>query len=366
MIVSVIVPMYRGQKYIQQIVRQVDQCAKEASDIDVELVLYNDCPEEKIVVPSYDYIFGVKCINAEENLGIHGARIQGMSNSSGEYIVFLDQDDKIAPNYIKSQMKMIGEADAVVCRLIHNNRLHYTDTFKFSEVITKEFMLNKWDSIVSPGQVLIKRTAIPDIWVKNILKQNGADDYMLWLLMMLEDRKFALNDEILFEHVISGENISENSNKMMDSEIEMLSVLKKCTSYGDSGWESLKESLRKVHVRDLDTYKYSFNVLKKILSRTQKKEESFCIKERKIAIYGAGELGLLFGNICKGNNVDVRFYIDRNADYILSDIPVYKLESIPQDVEAIVVSLRDTKIKDDIKRKYEHLPVYMIEEVVSG
>ena len=363
--VSVIVPMYHGQKYIEKIVYQVDQCAKTSRNIDVELILYNDCPEEKIEVTDYRYIFNVKCINAEKNLGIHGARIQGLMYSSGEYIFFLDQDDKISPQYIQSQVNSIGNADVVVCRLIHNGRLHYTDTFKFSEVVTKDFMLNKWNSIVSPGQVVIKKNSIPTIWMQNILKKNGADDYMLWLLMLLEERKFVLNDDVLFEHVMSGENFSEDTNKMMDSEIEMISILKSCAICEDYVWDNLKESLRRIHIKDLDMCKYSYNILKKIILNSRGNDKWIMIKEKNIAIYGAGEIGLLLGKLCNKNGMEIKYYIDKNANYIICDKPVYNLESIPLNkIEAIIVSLKDRDIKQEIQKKYK-IPVYMIEDLVN-
>ena len=49
----------------------------------------------------------------------------------------------------------------------------------------------------------------------------------MWLCMMAEGKKFALNQEVLFEHVITGFNVSENTNQMMDSEEEMLCILEK-------------------------------------------------------------------------------------------------------------------------------------------
>lgn len=360
--ISIIVPMYYGQKYVKQMINQVEQCAKEADGIDVELILYNDCPEEEIKVMLCEHIQNIKCINADQNLGIQGARVQGLKYATGEYVLFLDQDDIIKPQYIKSQMNMIGNADAVVCRVIHNKRLHYTDSFRFEEVVTKEFMLHKWNSIVSPGQVIIKKSAIPEAWKTKILKTNGADDYMLWLLMMLEGKAFSLNDDILFEHIVSGDNFSENTNKMMDSEDEMISILKSCTLCEEAIWDSLKDSLRRIHVKDLDTGKYSFNVLKKIVC---KRDRWLPVEVKNVAIYGAGELGISLSAICKRNGIAVRCLIDRNAEFILSDIPVYKLEDIPNDVDTIIVSLKDRRIKEEIEKQNHGIKVYMIEDLIK-
>lgn len=370
MVVSIIVPVYHGQKYLKQIVAQTDACAKEATACNVELVLYNDCPDEKIYVENYKYIKKIKCINSTVNKGIHGARIEGLKNAEGEYIVFLDQDDRIKPEYVKSQLKNIKDSDASVCRIIHNNRFHYTDTFRFSDVISKKFLLNNWNSIVSPGQVMIKRSSIPSMWTKQVMKINGADDYLLWILMMLEDRKFALNEEILYEHVVTGTNISSDTNNMICSENEMFSILRQyssCYGYDNSIWDELKESLRTIHIKELDNYKYSFGVIKQWIGKQLSGENPVGMLRQKnikdIAVYGAGEFGLLLKNMFEMAGINVKFFIDRNARFIISDIPVYTIDETPDEIEAIVISLNNGNIKRDIQNK-KNMCVVNVDELI--
>ena len=196
MTVSIIVPMFRGKKYLESILNQAALCAEAVAETDVELILYNDSPEEEICVKEAEYPFRVKCFHSESNSGIHGARVHGLEQAAGEYVVFLDQDDRIAPSYLKKQLECIGASDAVVCRAIHNNRLFYTNTHVFEKVITKDFMVRNRNPIISPGQVLLRKDAIPTLWKKCILQNNGADDYFLWLLMASEERTFSLNQEL--------------------------------------------------------------------------------------------------------------------------------------------------------------------------
>lgn len=44
-------------------------------------------------------------------------------------------------------------------------------------------------AITSPGHCLIRKTSIPQLWKENILKNNGSDDLLLWLLMLEENKK---------------------------------------------------------------------------------------------------------------------------------------------------------------------------------
>lgn len=359
--VSVIVPMYHGRKYVTSLVRQIKENAIHMPDIKIQLVLYNDCPEEEIEMDDSEYQFDICVINAEQNAGIHGARVKALDSALGDYILFLDQDDLISGNYIESQFREIKDADAVVCRLINGNRLHYTNSFKFEDVITREFMLKNWCPIVSPGQVLLKKEAIPEIWRNNVLTTNGADDYFLWLCMMAEGKKFALNQEVLFEHIITGNNTSKNVNQMMDSEQEMIHILLESHIFSEEDEKylyRLPDSLRKIHVKLLEQYREAYSIY-------QAEKDFFEPLHglKRVAIYGAGVTGQSVFKVLKCNGIEPVFYIDRNAKYIMQDIPVYTIDEAPHKIEGIIISIREEKekIKKLLKEKFD-CPIYWVSE----
>lgn len=370
--VSVIVPMYHGGQYVNAILEQIKRNAEYAPEVGIELLLYNDCPEERISADGSAYAFEVRVVNAEKNVGIHGARVNGLKQASGEYILFLDQDDVICDNYIENQCRRIGDADAVVCRLINGGRLHYTDTFRFEEVITKEFMLNHWCPIVSPGQVLLKKKSIPDIWKNNILTNNGADDYFLWLCMMAEGKRFALNQEVLFKHVITGRNTSENTNLMMDSEQEMLRILLNSHVFfkdEEAYLRRLLDSLRRIHVTMLTQYKEAY-VLYDTGMDSLIKDSSLCRvwqETKRIAVYGAGVVGQSLTKLLQCRGTEVPFYIDRNARYMALDIPAYTIQDSPQDIDCIIISLNkgNEQIKETLQKRFD-CPIYFLQEFLEG
>lgn len=367
--ISIIVPLYHGKKYLDHILNQVEVCAQNTGGATVELILYNDFPEEKIHVCKRKCSCDIKVFNSERNCGIHGARVQGLYKATGDYVLFLDQDDRIAPDYLRKQLSCIGEADAVVCRAIHNNRLHYTSTHVFEEVISKEFMLKKWCPIVSPGQVLIKRTSIPEIWKQDIIKHNGADDYFLWLLMVGEGRRFSLNQEVLFEHVVTGMNTSEDTNEMMDSECEMIGILKKNGVFKDEEEKwlcRLPESLRKIHVKELDNYKRAFSLFQNWTRKVSAGISPVAFFEKrgfdKIAVYGAGDLGKSLEILMRNTGIEVMFFIDQNAGYILSELPVYRKEMLHGGIDAVIMTVKNAAVVKELEKTCK-CPVYDIDEI---
>lgn len=367
--VSIIVPLYRGQAYLDQLIKQIEECAMEVPEHEVELILYNDYPGDKIFVEQNEILSEIRCINPGVNRGIHGARVEGLRNVTGEYVLFLDQDDKIQSTYISSQLKCIGDADAVVCRAVHAGKMHYNRSHVFENVVSKEFMTKKWCSIVSPGQVLIKRTSIPQIWKENILSINGADDYFLWLLMFSENKKFALNQEVLFEHVINGENTSEDVNKMMDSESQMIDILKKKSIFCENGidiLDNLKESLRRIHIKELSNCKKGYVFLRKWMEKVARGINPCSFFNEKnlktIAIYGVGDIGRCIDVALSQTDIFVSYFIDYNAEYIKCDKKVYTLEDNPNTAEAVVLSLNDEVLRKKIEEVLK-VPVYLYTDI---
>ena len=354
MTVSIIVPMFHGKRFLDDILNQIELCARNVEETKVELILMNDSPDEEIHVHESVYTYHVKTINPGFNSGIHGARVHALSYAVGDYVVFLDQDDKIKPTYLKEQLECIGEADAVVCRAIYHNKLHYTNTHIFEEVVTKNFMLKKWNPIISPGQVLMRKDAIPQLWKENILKNNGADDYFLWLLMASKGSVFSLNQEILFEHVETGRNASDDTNNMMDSELEMVHILRNNNIFDEDVLINLLESLRRMHVKQLDTLK---------LSEGPSPLDFF---ERhnlyRIAIYGAGDLGKSIETVLKNTDVKVCFYIDQNAEFIQSKLPVYRKECVQGEVDAVIITIKNKAVKEEVKKLLK-CPVYEVDDI---
>ena len=348
MLISIIVPVYYGKKYINDLIMQVEKCASYIEPEEkVQLILSNDAPDDKIEESYISEIIDIVILNTDVNTGIHGARVRGLEESHAEFVVFLDQDDKIFPEYLRSQLKNIHDADAVVCRLIHEKKQYYTNTNLFEGVLEYERMISIGNQIVSPGQVLIRRTSIPRIWKQNIMQHNGADDWLLWLCMIAKDKKFMLNQEILFEHVVNGKNVSWDSALMFQSEDEVYDILLKEKAFGDKQLEKLFNAIRKKqlkHIRKLEAVRERFYLYDKWITLENKKGSivRFLKKKgyEKIAIYGVGDIGKqLIGKLYSSAEHMLVGAIDRNAKYIKSDIYIATLEEFGKDVDLVIVAL---------------------------
>ena len=224
--VSVIVPLYKGNKYIFPILKMVSDNIKYIHNCDkaiqLELIFVNDYPEEPIIFDiSTCEDFFVKIIENSVNCGIHQTRVNGLKNAKGKYVLFLDQDDKIEDNCIISQLESIGKGDLVVgngYRMFGNQkRVIYKDKKKQKLVLNVQAYLKAANQIVSPGHCLIKKDSIPNEWKDIIITQNGGDDMFLWLLFFSYSREIRLNYNRIYTHVDTGNNVSRDMDVMLKS-----------------------------------------------------------------------------------------------------------------------------------------------------
>lgn len=199
----------------------------------LELIFVNDSPDETITSQDIPASDGIDVIlrNNEKNVGIHGTRVAGLSSATGTYVMFFDQDDKIAGNYFVSQLKKIGKADVVVSNGIaqykEHSKLLYRYGFMQQTVKFGWFYVSFDCRIISPGQCLIAKDSIPEEWTTNVMKKNGADDKFLWLLMLSKKKSFAINRECIYTHIYTGENASDNMEAMRLSQLEFVEIGKK-------------------------------------------------------------------------------------------------------------------------------------------
>ncbi len=234
-IVSVITPFYYGNKYIKNLIKMIEINAIECKkmEYDVEYILVNDSPDEKIEIDeNKEYTFEVRVVNLERNSGIQKARVEGLKKARGEFVLFLDQDDKISNKFLIYQLQQIKDKDMCVSRCImqtKTGRKHfYYNEIKFNDsILNKQIYYFAINPIVSPGQVLLRKKAIPKEWEENIITRNGADDYFLWILMLENNVKIAVSYKAMYMHIGHLHNTSTDKKMMKESTLEMIDILSK-------------------------------------------------------------------------------------------------------------------------------------------
>ena len=342
--VSFIIPLYKGEKYIAQLQKMISENTALFDEGEIEIIFINDYPDEKIVVDN------AVLINNPQNLGIHESRVRGLEKATGDIVIFLDQDDFIAPNYVSSQIKKLGEKDAIVCNgkdgeeIIYQNNPNLT-VGKFA----------KKDCILSPGQVCIRKKAIPSKWLNNIMKSNGADDYFLWLLFLLDKKNFVYNNEVLFTHQLHSENTSSQYDQMGASLKEMGVLLKRMYPQEFDDWR----------LQDMIDSHIKYLKIKQVMEEINTDQiDEYCKKNdiKTLAMWGIGKVGKRFRKKIP-SSIKV-IYIDSNvaAD---SDGKTYALNEDLADLFIVSAPLFEQEI---LKEAYndEIFNIISLLDFISG
>ena len=111
--ISVIMPVYNGAQWLSEAIDSVLQ----QSFNDFELICVNDSStdnSEEILIGYSKKDKRVKYFT-KQNEGSGAALNYGIKKSSGQYLCFIDQDDKYAPNYLEAMFKIITQTNCNVC-----------------------------------------------------------------------------------------------------------------------------------------------------------------------------------------------------------------------------------------------------------
>lgn len=110
--VSVIIPVFNKEKYIQNVLKNIREQTLE----DFECIIINDGSTDRSGEICQQFAIGderFKIIQTP-NKGVSHARNQGIQVSRGEYITFVDADDSIPKNYLECLYESLVKSGAVL------------------------------------------------------------------------------------------------------------------------------------------------------------------------------------------------------------------------------------------------------------
>lgn len=109
--VSIIVPAYNSAKYIVETLRSlVNQSYK-----DTEIIVVNDGSKDETSLVVKSFFKGDDAdwkLVEKSNGGQASARNAGVKAANGDYLIFIDSDDFISPNYIERMLGAVTKYDA--------------------------------------------------------------------------------------------------------------------------------------------------------------------------------------------------------------------------------------------------------------
>lgn len=204
-LVSVIIPIYKVEKYIEKSIKSVIAQSYE----NIELILVDDgTPDKSVyiavrVLKENDYPYR---LIRQENSGLGYARNAGLENSSGEWILFLDSDDIILPDTVKDLVNAADEsADLVFSKY---NIINSQEEICNNQKGEKEFFTNQeiQNAFLKRNYVIL---AAGTLFRRELLKSEklffdkipwSEDQHFIWRLLSVINGAVFL-DEPLYQYL---------------------------------------------------------------------------------------------------------------------------------------------------------------------
>ena len=168
--VSVIIPCYNSEKYLE---KAVDSVRKQSLE-EIEIILIDDGSSDKTPTLLQHYKMEdnrIEVVSHQKNKGLGAARNNGMSNANGEYIFFLDSDDYIHPNFLESLYDKAHQEDLDILQaqiIIHRQgikEVYPKDLIPFSKAISGVQYYNEG--------IFIEPKACGKLWKTSFIKENN-------------------------------------------------------------------------------------------------------------------------------------------------------------------------------------------------
>lgn len=251
--VSFIIPSYNVSGYISACLDSVlSQSYKNIEVVIVDSSSDNTPEVVKGYVSRYE-TDKIKLLH-QESKGPAAARNFGISNSSGDFIAFIDADDTLAADSLEKRMRKFNETEN--CGMVYSNASvlnedalmelsfkeivnGYCDGHAFSKLIGNNYICT---STVLASREVVESVGLFDEKLKN------AEDYGLWL--KISGRGYAIGyvDEKLTNYRIRRGSLSDDNLKNTEYLISLFNKLKhESDSFSDADRALIKDNLKRFH-----------------------------------------------------------------------------------------------------------------------
>lgn len=228
--VSVIMPAYNAEKYIEAAIRSVLR----QTWTEFELLVIDDCSRDSTAEITERLAAEdgrITLLRSAENVGVSAGRNRGVQEARGEWIAFLDSDDLWRADKLERQLALLKRhPDAVLSytasAFMDESGRIYSYVMEAEAEITYAALLRR--NLLSCSSVMVRR----DVMLRHPMGGDRIhEDYAAWLLILRETRcAYGLNEPLLVYRL---RERSKSSGRLRSA--EML-----CRSYRYVGYSALR------------------------------------------------------------------------------------------------------------------------------
>lgn len=235
-VVSIIIPCYNVEKYIDTCIESVFN--QNLSESELEVIIVNDGSTDNSLL-IIQQLVGNKCnvkILSQENKGLGGARNTGIINATGTYLLFLDADDLLLPNCLKNVLDIadlqgldilefsaqgVNESGSIVYHIANDSEVYSSGVEYYCKVRYMNSACNKIykrDFLVAHHLLFLERIYI--------------EDFEFNTRCLINAKKIKATDLLIVQFLQSTNSITRNKDltkkqKMIDDIFKVIKITDK-------------------------------------------------------------------------------------------------------------------------------------------
>jgi glycosyltransferase involved in cell wall biosynthesis len=221
--VSIIIPIYNCDKYLAECLDSV--VGQTLRNIEIICIDDGSTDSSPKILDEYAKKDSRIIVIHQKNAGPGAARNVGIDLAKGEYILFVDSDDKVFPNlcekavvtadreqsdmtfyfYESNYLSNFSKSDNIIEKIIHNNPI-----FKADEIINRDDLYLFY--ITSPWSKLWRSSFLRD---KGIVFPNnsGAEDAIVHWKALVRNPRLSIVPETLYWYRMHFQSLTLHSNR---------------------------------------------------------------------------------------------------------------------------------------------------------
>lgn len=235
MFISVVVPVYNVEKYLEKCLQSlIEQCYS-----DMEIVVDDKSTDRSLcIAKKYEKYNNVKVISKEKNTGLSDSRNVGIRESRGQYIMFLDSDDYVEDGCIfkiQEIVKKENEPDIVYFGYSEEYESTNEKYIKYGYVSQKDKIYTGEEfAIAELKQRNLYAAACFGIYNREFIVRNNLyfesgllhEDELWTPQVILRANKVYTSDYVFYHYLRRNGSITRSGNKTKHGQ-DMLCICKK-------------------------------------------------------------------------------------------------------------------------------------------
>lgn len=217
--VSIIIPCYNYGSYIEEALQSVELIADKEL---FEVIIIDDGSTDELTIDKLKNLetIGRYKVFYQPNQGVSAARNNGIAQARGEFILALDADNKIHPEYVYKALTAFDNDPSIDVVYAHGaffgdeKGVKYQMPFNLQALLTENFI----DTCA-----VFRKKLWETVDGYDPKMRSGLEDWEFWLHAAFKGHKFHHIDEVLFEYRVTNRSRTaklvadkSNTNQLMD------------------------------------------------------------------------------------------------------------------------------------------------------